>query len=640
MTETLTSKISEEQRSKLSLFRINLIRNFEYPPCTLEEALEYDESCPSGDMIRQYVNYFNPLRDLDKQLRSDTKRTLDKWWDMGKSRVSLTKERVHESVFEGDFLPMNKFLRDRDGMESIENMLISYVPFSWIYHYFNLKLKEGGSTEHVNLTNYSPREFKDSGLKSVKQSKSKTKQEEKSIKYCTRKLVRHKLPILEDDNQKYNKFYPNSNLKSMHAKVEYDSTKSYTPGHNGQLKLLMAFIQMLNMNNTGGRRVLFYGSAPGFAIMKLTELLGLEVVAVDDYPTYYSKNATYVSFEDFFNKSEEDMSFDYAFFDSHSKEDSRHDHYSHMLEVLSRFENVAYSIKRFIPINGTMEKFLSSRISPLVYSSSETLEVRELGVKGLLNDEIVRVKGILNSYRHYLQYDRHAVKYGNSYIKCGCYDCSYSDHQVISLFLRNVCLGKLQFLKLFLEVQKGVYSSRQASIYNSVLSTEKFNDLGGGMVTNGEYVWKKDFLKDFEFKILPERYLNDGRYVRGQPVNFDPGWPHRLIVARFHKMPSLAIFKKTDVSKGRGDDLLKFTLPLVKIRSKGKANVNFTPAGDYSKTYQVDEVLFEPPCPVCGYAERDMKVSLRDYLACYRPDSYTCTKCLADYELHYYALEH
>jgi hypothetical protein len=478
---------------------------------------------------------------------------------------------------------------------------------------------------------------------------------------------RHKLVRDVSDNQ-FKKFVPTFELETSGPVVDYCPDIVIEDRHNGQLKLLSAFLACLDlMENKGGFNLLFVGAAPGYAINMFASAIGCNIYCVDDYPVFNTEGTQYYSFQElsdinFLSGVEMDM----VFIDTWESSETDEERFLYSVGILERYPNAVFSIKRFASLTGVNSKIVGSTFIPLVFSKATSLECREMGrVAEVCHVE--KAYRVADALRRFQQEDRLGVKSHNVYTNCSCYDCSVLDYYLVSVLRSYPNFLQQRLIGIVDEVADGSYSSIEPwmvyqiqyslsqgtfcqSGMNGMAKCETFHfnwslaDTYDGMFAYMQFdrssiayynklvanVDGMDTLTD----VYIERVLSDPRnmktFFRGGRI--DPRCPEKWncfdklrsssTIERFYRPPRIAEFVDE-----QGSMVFRQAIPLVKLTVKDNVVLYATPQSPKPMSFSVGDIGYQPSCFRCGYAEEDFRVDLRSYLAVFQPDSYECSKC-------------
>lgn len=560
----------------------------EFPDIILETAIEADFSQESPSLVSAYMGLFNPIEQDFDNLDYAYQSTLSDWYD------GLSMKCSYETGLKGDdFIAPVEAHKQFSWLAAWKTRcetLLPHIPLSWLMAYYESQqnVKDSDTedeTPYLVEESFEKLEF-DIPLEKEELVQVKTKTHQ----------------VFKDEKDNYPKYHPLVPLLEGGPYVEYSYSKVGFGRHNGQLKLMMSFVSFLNQFKELPGSVLFYGAAPGYAIVALAELLGIHLHCVDDYPVATSFIATYYTFDqsrrsDFLN----DVVIDGVFVDTYFPEMTTRMMYDDALSMVCRFSGVQYSIKRYVNMISSMKRLNGSRFYPLVYTRANTQEIREAGY--YFGDETPgEVNGLEFALRDYAQFKRHGVGFGREFIDCTCSDCVTSDYQLVSLLMSNGILELAAPLKrLFMMVQNGTYSTRDKEMIQYLQSlTQKDITFRGDLAYSKRFVWNYGKFDDYSAFFYTRKSLVQSSAVSS---GTDPGG-----IKRYYLPPRIAVLKYRNDTRM----FAKMAVPLVRVSVSKLGMTYFAPQHLIRKVFRWDDSIITPACLSCGYAEHDFHVDIRD----------------------------
>lgn len=579
--------------SSMMTLKRQLVETGSCPDIPLHDVVEYDLSLVEVPIISQYLEHFNPLVHSAEVLSRGYFSTLEDWFRIVDEYHGMAKVVDIDEVTPQQ---ADVFFKVNRSWDVKVKSHMDWTPFSWLYWYAKVFQEDPQDCD------------------SIVQDENDCQEASFDIDGCdcsVHKEVTH--PIFKrGDNSSHQPFVPCLSLDESMPRVPYNVEDQFPAKHNGQLKLLITYCHFLSEIPSAVSSLLFYGSAPGHAIITLSRLLGITLHCVDDYPTRREDGMHYYSFAEY-STMHSSLSVDAIFVDTYTHDSSKRLLYDSACRVVENHPNSYYSIKRFVSYTSSNKRIRGSRFVPLAFSSSSSSEVREHGYyESVL--EFQHVKGLENSLRNFNHNVRYGVRHGNELIACPCYDCSISDYILTAIVLKySTSLHSL--LRVFRHVQSGLFSAGDKDLYKHLVQASPV-DVKGDLAYSSLFVWNYEFLKDSPEKVI---YTKTSHKL---PVKDSEGNTYPYIY-RYHRPPRVAVFVGEDDSVK-----YQFALPLVNVTTKGFENEYFTPAkSGHVKSYTWNDAEIPPACVNCGYSEHNQYILLRDYLACFSPQSYSCTAC-------------
>jgi hypothetical protein len=269
-----------------------------------------------------------------------------------------------------------------------------------------------------------------------------------------------------------------------------------------------------------------------------------------------------------------------------------------------------YNLKNFVSPSGAIKHRVGSILRPQIFSSTTSLEIREIGSYD---------PGCLFTFSHYSgkmeyynQVLRTKITGGSELTGCRCYDCGAFDYSLRCVsFQSGVPLSKLLMSVKNVKEFVGYSPDTLGNDLQSLFSLGKFK--------------KKEFgLSDcrgltFSESVLPALLLrSETGFVNGE--------------ARYsnviHRDPVLACFP--------GDD--KMILPKVVVTGTGKGR-NYYKISGKDREFTDDDRRRGCCCPYCEVPSTTTPLSCRDYFAMFRPSAYSCEHCGIDVPIVYNSID-
>lgn len=491
-------------------------------------------------------------------------------------------------------------------------------------------------------------------------------------------VINSELPIHKFKNREFQREDLVWDLKGI-GDVNFVPCKLDNIKH-GQKKLLIAFLNFLTTFPTRPASILFFGAAPGHAIIRASQLLDIRLICVDDYPMCFDDSNIYFSFKQVFNDGVlDDLFYDGVFMDIFQKDQSRNYQYTMFVDWMLKQrvkgeKGFRYSIKRFIPLHGRLKKFSNSKICPMVYTSESTLEVREEGFFLPGDMTIITESGVINSMRVYLLKTRFGYRTGKYRIRCNCYDCEVAEF-VLSSVAYNHSVPFSELLQLFADIHCRRYKNVVEVIEESLTDNKgSLLPIGLELISDGNFVWLPDvfdsgkvtkcreslvFRNDSNLDKVYGPWMPHSNYAKlmnGTHEEFENKWRSIVFsknlrldskdameirenllsefvlkyqIERYYR-PSL-IAKFVDVASG---EIIQYVVPKVGVTTLKGREFSYFIAGS-SNLLSWQESDFQPNCPVCDFNPDNRMVRLRDFLACFHPVSHFCSNCGVSHTIQY-----
>ena len=397
------------------------------------------------------------------------------------------------------------------------------------------------------------------------------------------------------------KFNPTFSYDDSSRGVARNESIPVLVSKHGQRKLFMAFCTFVVKYYSAGDSIVFYGSAPGFAIVNLAQLLNIKLICVDDYPSTYTSRFDYYSFDEFDQFDKNSISVDGIFFDHFFVNDSVSYNYDRSLEVLRKFPGVYYSIKRFVSYGSNDPRIAGSQLVPMLYASKSATEYREEGVSQAVLT-IMDNLDMASAVRGYVYYVRSARYSSSKLFTCNCYDCAMSEYRLYSCSL-EFAIPIEDILTLLKDVCDGVFTKSYNNDLDHLAGTGTLLN-GSSLVSDSNYIWHPSSLAKLTNYDRSSSDYFFSRVIRVQESDDYTRYARRPVFAK--------------VTLETGDDpgsTFGYALPAVCVTARGGKELYYSISGKEGKVFTYADGAHEPPCFSCGAAFTTRKVVVRDFLA-------------------------